>query len=174
MTDTRFRLFMGFFLCAAIGMLTLSEISLAQAGNERPAPECIAARADLGGMPPSMVGKPPRPPAPGMPAALPPELQQLDLSEAQQDKIFAYGHEQVPLVREQLKVADKARDALHELAKTQPFDKQQAQSLAQTRADAMAKVSVMRAEMEAYVRSQLTPEQLAKLDSSKPCARKPK
>ena len=175
MTETRFRLLMGFFLCAAIAMLTLSEISIAQARADEPGPGCGSPQAEMPGLPEPFAGAPhdrkPMPPAPGMPPMPPmlPNLQLVDLSEAQQDKIFALGHEQAPQVREQLKVADKAREALHQLTLVQPFDKAKAQSIAQTQADAMAKVSVMHAEMEASVRSMLTPEQLEKLDTGKPC-----
>lgn len=180
MTETRFRLLMGFFLCAAIGLLTLSEISNAQPRNAEPKSACMASHNDSARNPPAFPGGPhgrsAPPSAPGHSGepGLPPHLQQLDLSEAQQDKIFALGHEQIPLVREQLKVADKAREALHQLAPVQPFDKARAQSLAQTQSDAMAKVAVMHAEMEAAVRSLLTPEQLEKLDTGKPCQRQPK
>lgn len=174
MTETRFRLLMGFFLCAAIGMLTLSEISLAQPMNAATKPGCMGLEGDfIESQPPfsgAPHGRPPLPPAPGKQGvpALPPELQQLDLSEAQQDKIFALGHEQMPLLREQLKVADKAQDALHQLTLVQPFDVAKAQSAAQTQADAMAKVTVMHAEMEASVRSLLTPEQLQQLGHTRP------
>ncbi len=179
MTETRFRLLMGFFLCAAIGLLTLSEISNAQPRSAEPITGCMAQHTGKAGYPEQCSaaphGRPALPPAPGQPGEhwLPPHLQQLDLSEAQQDKIFALGHEQIPLVREQMKVADKAREAMHQLALVQPFDKARAQSLAQTQADAMAKVAVMHAEMEAAVRSLLTPEQLEKLDTGKPCKQKP-
>jgi Spy/CpxP family protein refolding chaperone len=178
MTDTRFRLVMGFFLCTAIGLLTLSELSVAQPRDSEPKPGCMAGpHNDFAGLPPppfgAQHGGPARHAVSGK-DGLPPHLQQLDLSESQQDQIFALNHEQIPLVREQMKIADKARDTLHQLAQAKPFDKAKAQSVAQTQADAMAKVAVLRAEMEASVRSLLTPEQLEKLDTAKPCARQPK
>ena len=178
MTDTRFRLVMGFFLCTAIGLLTLSELSVAQPIDTEPKSTCMAgAHADFAGSPPPPFGAPHgKPPmhAESGKSGVPPHLQQLDLTEAQQDKIFALKHEQIPQVREQLKIADKARESLHQLAQAKPFDKVQAQSVAQTEADAMAKIAVLHAEMESSVRGLLTPEQLEKLDTAKPCPRQPK
>lgn len=179
MTETRFRLLMGFFLCTAIGLLTLSEISLAQPKEIEPGPDCMMPRADFGGVPAPLSGTPhgrlTLPPAPGLfgMSAPPLNLQQLDLSEAQQDQVFALGHEQLPRVREQLKIAEKARKALLQLPLSQPFDKAKAQSLAQTQADAMAKVAVLHAELEASIRALLTPDQRQQLDRPEPCPHRP-
>jgi len=75
-----------------------------------------------GPLAPAMPGPPPgfghgHGPGPGPGAqGLPPFLHGIDLSEAQQDKVFAATYAQAPLQREQEKIAFKAHAQLRELA----------------------------------------------------------
>ena len=105
-------------------------------------------------------------PPPGA-MATPPFLHGLELTEAQQDKLFALMHEQAPAEREQMKAAFKAMDELRRLAASDRFDADKARSLAATHAQAMAQLALMHAELDAMVRALLTPEQRKQLDDAR-------
>ena len=96
---------------------------------------------------------------PGPPPGLPPFLHGIDLSEAQQDKVFAATYAQAPLLREQEKIAFKAHAQLRELAGSSAYDDAKAGALASTAAQAMAKISLLHARLEQQLLAVLTPEQ---------------
>lgn len=105
-------------------------------------------------------------PAPGvMPAS--PYLRGLELTEAQQDNLFALTHEQAPNERKQLKTAFKAMEELRRLASSDAFDADKARVFAETHALALAKVALMHAEFDARVRALLTLEQRKLLDDAR-------
>ena len=96
---------------------------------------------------------------PGPPPGLPPFLHGIDLSEAQQDKVFAATYAQAPLLREQEKIAFKAHAQLRELAASSTYDDAKAGALANTAAQAMATISLQQARLEQQLLAVLTPEQ---------------
>ncbi len=96
---------------------------------------------------------------PGPPPGLPPFLHGIELSEAQQDKVFAATYAQAPLLREQEKIAFKAHAQLRELAGSSAYDDAKAGALANTAAQAMAKISLLHARLEQQLLAVLTPEQ---------------
>ena len=96
---------------------------------------------------------------PGPPPGLPPFLHGIELNEAQQDKVFAATYAQAPLLREQEKIAFKAHAQLRELAGSSAYDDAKASALANTAAQAMAKISLLHARLEQQLLAVLTPEQ---------------
>lgn len=96
---------------------------------------------------------------PGPPPGLPPFLHGIELNEAQQDKIFTATYAQAPLLREQEKIAFKAHAQLRGLAASSAYDDAKAGALANTAAQAMAKISLLQARLEQQLLAVLTPEQ---------------
>ena len=94
-------------------------------------------------------------------------LRGVELSEAQDDKVFAILHEEKPYLREQGKAAAKAQEALRELADADKYDDAKAASLAQAAATAMANISLQRVRTEQKLLAVLTPEQRKKLDGDR-------
>ena len=90
---------------------------------------------------------------------LPPVLRGVDLSEAQQDKVFVATHAQAPLLREQQKIAFRAHEQLRELASSNHYDDAKAVTLANSAAQAMATISLQHARLEQQLLAVLTPEQ---------------
>jgi Spy/CpxP family protein refolding chaperone len=103
-------------------------------------------------------------PPPGMMHGEPHFLHGLDLSEAQQDKVFTILHGQEPYVREQGKALRKAQQALHALGRADKYDDAQAGSLAQAAAQAMSNLELQRVRTEQKLLAVLTPEQRKQLD----------
>ena len=102
---------------------------------------------------------------PGPPPGLPPFLHEVALSEAQQDKVFAATHAQAPLLREQQKIAFKAHEQLRALASSNSYDDAKAAALANSAAQAMAKISLQHARLEQQLLAVLTPEQRKQVDA---------
>lgn len=98
----------------------------------------------------------------------------VELSEAQEDKVFAILHEEKPYLREQGKAADKAHEALREMAGTDKYDDAKAASLAQAAANAMANIALQRARTEQKLLAVLTPEQRKKQAEDKDGKDKPR
>ena len=88
----------------------------------------------------------------------------LQLTRAQEDKLFEMQHAQMPKARERMMAARSAADELHKLGASGNFDAAKAKSLAQNHAQAMTDLMVMRAEFESKARALLTPEQRKALD----------
>lgn len=112
---------------------------------------------------PGHPGHPPGPghfgPPPGGPGMPPPFLHGLNLTDAQQDKVFAIVHGQAPAIREQERALRKAREALHALATAAQYDDAKAAAQAQAAAQAMANLELSRVRMEQKVLAVLTAEQ---------------
>ncbi len=98
-------------------------------------------------------------PPPGGPGLPPPILHGLDLTEAQQDKVFDILHAQAPYVREQDKALRKARAALHALASSAQYDDTKAASAAQAAAQAVSNLELSRVRTEQKLLAVLTAEQ---------------
>ena len=109
-----------------------------------------------GGMPPFGPG------ASGLPF-----LRGLDLSEAQEDKVFQLMHGQAPYMREQHRAHDKAMRALHDMRDADKFDDAAAAKLAQAAAQAEANLVLARIRTHQKILALLTPEQRRQLDERK-------
>ena len=147
---------------AAVIALPIAVMAHGPAGA---APEGCAPMPHLGGPmtlpPPGMF---PELPPPG---AMPPFLRGLALTEAQEDKLFSMMHAGMPRLREQLRVAFKAMEELRRLAVSDNFDPDKARVIAETQAKAMAQVALMHAELDAKVRTLLTPQQRKQFDDAR-------
>ncbi|HUA24890.1 MAG TPA: Spy/CpxP family protein refolding chaperone [Steroidobacteraceae bacterium] len=93
----------------------------------------------------------------------PPYLIGINLSEAQQDKVFAILHAAAPQLREHEKAARKAREALHRLGQSADYDGGKATGLAQAQADADGQLELLRARADHDIYLLLTPDQKSKL-----------
>jgi Spy/CpxP family protein refolding chaperone len=98
---------------------------------------------------------------------VPPYLHGIDLTEAQQDKIFEIMHNLAPQMREKAKAAHKARQELHELARSQNYDDSKAKSLTDTLARAHADMMLMHIRTDRQILALLTAEQHKQLDERK-------
>jgi protein CpxP len=91
----------------------------------------------------------------------------LQLTEAQQDKLFALGHAAAPARRDREKAIRRAQDGLRELAESSHFDEAKAAALAQTLGQAFAAEEVDHAREQARFLALLTPEQRAAMQEEK-------
>ncbi|WEF34707.1 Spy/CpxP family protein refolding chaperone [Pseudoduganella chitinolytica] len=96
-----------------------------------------------------------------------PFLRGPDLSEAQQDRIFALVHGQAPYLREQHKAHEKAERALFELHGAAKYDDAAAVKLAQAAAQAMANITLQHLRTEQKVLAVLTAEQRKQVEEAK-------
>ena len=110
-------------------------------------------------------GPGPGPHMEGPGAGLPPFLREVELSEAQQDKVFAATYAQAPLLREQQKIAFKAHEQLRALAASNHYDDAKAVALANGAAQAMATISLQHARLEQQLLAVLTPEQRQQVEA---------
>ena len=94
---------------------------------------------------------------------LPPMLRHLQLSEAQQDKVFAILHAQAPQARELGKAIHKAHRALHELMTGASFDDAKAKAVTDALGKAVADEALLHARTHRQIFDVLTPEQRQKL-----------
>ncbi|MDR5171713.1 Spy/CpxP family protein refolding chaperone [Methylobacillus flagellatus] len=121
--------------------------------------------------PPLREDSPPRPgsgfiqEAPGF--ALPPHLAGLELSEAQEDKIFYLLHAEAPAIRNNFKQQRKLREEIDKLGTAPSFDEKKARQLAAELARVQSDAIFSRVSTESRIRALLTPEQLGKLDERK-------
>ena len=122
---------------------------------------------------PSDPGGPFPPFGPG-PHAGPPFLRGLDLSEAQQDRVFAILHAQAPRRRELDKAERKAGQALDELARAPQLDEARAAASAQALGQAIADQEVLRLQTDARIKAVLTPGQRTQLERPRGEGRKGK
>ena len=93
---------------------------------------------------------------------VPPYLKGVALSEAQQDRIFAILHAQVPLMRENEKQKRKTFDALAALTQADTLDEKQVQQLAEKLGNLTKEAALNRTLTEYKIFSLLTPEQRGK------------
>ena len=119
-------------------------------------------------------GMPPMPPPGAFPDGPPPmfmppltSLRGVELTEAQEDKLFNLIMSQAPAERTKAKEAFKALNELRHLANGEHFDSAKARQLAETHAQAMAQLALMHAELDAKIRALLTPEQRRKSDEAR-------
>ncbi|TWI69358.1 Spy/CpxP family protein refolding chaperone [Pseudoduganella lurida] len=94
---------------------------------------------------------------------MPPYLHGLDLSEAQEDRIFTILHDQIPYLRQQDKARDKAEHALFELHGAAKYDDAAAVKLAQAAAQADANITLSHLRTEQKVLAVLNAEQRKEL-----------
>ena len=90
-------------------------------------------------------------------------LQRLDLSEAQEDKIFDLMHQRAPNMRQQMKALKKNERELQALRQSAQFDEAQAKALIDNIARQRADIELSRLQGERQVLDVLTPEQRQKL-----------
>jgi Spy/CpxP family protein refolding chaperone len=100
---------------------------------------------------------------PGMPF-----LRGVQLSEAQQDRVFAIMHAQAPTQRELEKKIRAAHDALRTAGSAAQFDEAKASAQAQALGQAIAAEALLRARTEAQVFAVLTPEQRDQAAKARP------
>jgi periplasmic protein CpxP/Spy len=89
----------------------------------------------------------------------PPYLMGIDLTEEQQDRLFAILHAAAPELREHMKAARKAHEALRDLGQSTAFDDGKAAALAQTAASAESQLALLRTRTDHEIFMVLTPEQ---------------
>lgn len=97
-----------------------------------------------------------------------PLLEGIDLSEAQQDRLFAIMHEAAPKRREHDKAQRKAFEALRAASGTDRFDDARAAAAAQAFGAAVAAEELLRVRTDAQVMAMLTPQQREQLRSERP------
>lgn len=86
-------------------------------------------------------------------------LHGLNLTEAQQDRVFAIMHAQAPQMREHHKAVAKAHEELRALAMSGQFDDNKASALAKAAGQAMSAAALLEARTDAQLLAVLTPEQ---------------
>lgn len=96
--------------------------------------------------------------APGLPF-----LRGIDLSEAQEDRLFAILHAEVPQLREQDKTEDKAHEALRAMAEAGDYNEAKAAAHTKALGQAIAARELLRVRTAGQVMALLTPEQRARL-----------
>ncbi len=94
---------------------------------------------------------------------IPPMLRNLQLSEAQQDKIFAIMHAQAPQAREFHKAIRKAHRGLHDLVSGASYDDAKAKAAADALGKAVAESTLLHARTHRQIFEVLTPEQRQQL-----------
>jgi Spy/CpxP family protein refolding chaperone len=107
-------------------------------------------------------------PGAGFGPGRPPFFHGVELTEAQEDKIFAILHAEAPYLREQSKAAAKASAALHALAKADQYDDAKAAALAQSAATANANIALQHVRTRQKLLAVLTPEQRKQQAEDKP------
>jgi len=91
--------------------------------------------------------------------ALPPMLKHLQLTEAQQDKVFTILHGAAPQAREFGKAIQKAHRGLHELVTSASYDDAKAKALTDALGKAIADEALLHARTHRQIFDILTPEQ---------------
>ncbi len=105
---------------------------------------------------------------PGFGPGRPPFFRGIELSEAQEDKVFAILHAEAPYLREQSKAAAKAHEALREMGKSDKYDDAKAAALAQAEATAEANIALQHVRTQQKLLAVLTPEQRKQQAEAKP------
>ena len=95
-------------------------------------------------------------------------LRHLDLSEAQQDKLFAIMHAAAPQQRAQMKAERKAHETLRALGAAPRFDEAKAAAAARDLGQAIAAGAVLHARIESQVLALLTPAQRERMQAHRP------
>lgn len=92
----------------------------------------------------------------------------VELTEAQEDKIFAILHAEKPYLREQARAAGKAHEALRALAEADKYDDAKAAALAQAAATASANIALQHVRTRQKLLAVLTPEQRKQQNQERP------
>lgn len=95
----------------------------------------------------------------GMGGGRAPILRGVELTDAQEDKVFAILHAEKPYLRDQAKAAAKAHEALRAMADAEKFDDAKAASLAQAAGTAIANIALQHVRTEQKLLAVLTSEQ---------------
>ena len=98
----------------------------------------------------------------------PPFFAGVALSEEQQDKVFTILHAEAPYLREQSRIAVKARQALRELATADKYEDAKAAALAKEAATADANIALQHVRTQQKLLAVLTPEQRKQQAEDKP------
>ncbi|PKO37850.1 MAG: hypothetical protein CVU33_11015 [Betaproteobacteria bacterium HGW-Betaproteobacteria-6] len=105
---------------------------------------------------------------------MPPHLRGLNLTEAQQDKVFEIMHAQAPVMRAKANTLRKVERDLRALTATPEYSDAKAQVLADMAAKATSELTLARAKADRQVFEVLTPEQRKQLAEMKPMERGPR
>lgn len=92
----------------------------------------------------------------------------VELTEAQEDRIFAILHAEKPYLREQAKAAGKAHEALRALAEADKYDDAKAAALAQAAATASANIELQHVRTRQKLLAVLTTEQRKQQNQERP------
>lgn len=98
---------------------------------------------------------------------MPPHLHGLNLTEAQQDKVFEIMHAQAPVMRDKAKALRRAESDLRALTTAPDYSEAKARALADSAAKAMSEMTLARARADRQVFDVLTPEQQKQLSEAK-------
>lgn len=146
---------------AAFAATAFASAALAAPAADAPPPGApAAADFDAGG--PDVdhgPGPGPRGPGPRMGGPGLPFLHGIDLSEAQEDRLFAIMHAQAPQLREQEKAERKALEALDTMRESGRVDDAKAAAQARALGQAIAAQELLRVRTAAQVMALLTPQQ---------------
>lgn len=96
-----------------------------------------------------------------------PFLRGIDLSEAQQDRLFAILHAQAPQQREQGKAEHKSHEALRAMREAGEFDEAKAAVHTRALGQAIAARELLRMRTSGQVMALLTPQQRAQLQAER-------
>jgi Spy/CpxP family protein refolding chaperone len=98
-------------------------------------------------------------------------LRQLDLTEAQRDKLFEMRHAMAPKMHAEMKTVRSTSQALRDMMQQGEYDEAQVKRLTEERAGAMSRMAQLRARGQFEMFQLLTPEQRTKwqeLQSQRP------
>ena len=146
---------------AAVAATVFASAALAAPAADAPPPGAPAA-ADVGAGGPDFdrgPGPGPRGPGPHMGGPGLPFLRGIDLSEAQEDRLFAIMHAQAPQLREQEKAERKALEALDTMRESGRVDDAKAAAQARALGQAIAAQELLRVRTAAQVMALLTQQQ---------------
>ncbi len=146
---------------AAFAATTFASAALAAPVADAP-PSGAPAAADFDAGGPDFdrgPGPGPRSPGPRMGGPGLPFLHGIELSEAQEDRLFAIMHAQAPQLREQEKAERKALEALDAMRESGRVDDAKAAAQAKALGQAIAAQELLRVRTAAQVMALLTPQQ---------------
>lgn len=86
-------------------------------------------------------------------------MRQIDLTEAQQDKMFELRYAMAPRMHEEMKTMRTASQALRDMMDKGEYDEAKVKALTEQRAQAMSRMAQLRAKNQHEVYQLLTPEQ---------------
>jgi periplasmic protein CpxP/Spy len=98
---------------------------------------------------------------------VPPFLHGIELTEAQQDRIFDIMHSQAPQMRERAKAIGKAHKELHALVMSPNYDDAKARTLIDSLSRASTDMMLQHVRTDHQIYALLTPEQRKQLDERK-------